>query len=299
MNAETVVSLRDVSVQYGKRVAVDTVSLTVAGGAIYALLGRNGAGKSSLVSAMLGFRPPNSGTVEVLGDNVWPHRAKLMDRIGVVAEVPDAPSEMRVGSLERFSSGLYSRWDASSFDERMRRVGIRVDSRFGELSKGQKKQVMLALALASSPDLVVLDDPTLGLDAVARKWLFEEVIGEMADRGLTVFLTTHDLAGVDLVADRVGILESGRLVLDEDMETLKSRFRRIRVPDPPPVLAASPLVTAAIRKWGTGTEAIVSNYDELSFDRFQEGANVVAEVSPLTLEEIFLAVAGQDPGGES
>ena len=107
-------------------------------------------------------------------------------------------------------------------EARLKRFGVALDTPFGKLSKGQKGQVSLSLALASAPRLLVLDDPTLGLDAVARKAVFEELIGDLADRGTTVFITTHDLAGVEPIADRVGILREGRLVLDEEMEALKA-----------------------------------------------------------------------------
>src|SRR6185369_17199131 len=101
-------------------------------------------------------------------------------------------------------------------------------------------------------------DPTLGLDVVARKSLFEEVIADLADRGMTVFLTTHDLAGVESIADHVAIMNGGRVVLDEELEPLKARFRRIRFANQAVALDAASLQTAVIRRWGTGTEAIVS-----------------------------------------
>src|SRR5207253_1261054 len=125
--------------------------------------------------------------------------------------------------------------------------------------------VSLALALAAAPELLILDDPTLGLDAVARKSLFEEVLGDLADRGITVLITTHDLASVENIADRVGILRHGRLVLDEDVETLKGRFRRIRFASQPMVFAQANLVAATVRQWGSGTEAVISNYDDVAF----------------------------------
>jgi ABC-2 type transport system ATP-binding protein len=297
MNAENALRADGVSVRYGRRTVVHDVSLTVPGGSVYALLGRNGAGKSSLVRCLLGQLAPSSGSVTIFGEDVWRRRASLMDRVGVVTEDADAPPETRVGHLANFSSRLYSRWTQSAFDERIGRFGIAADRRFGDLSKGQKKQVMLALALAASPDLVILDDPTLGLDVVARKSLFEEVIGDMADRRISVLVTTHDLAPVEAIADRVGILKDGRLMLDEDVETLKSRFRRIRFASQPTALAAAPLVAANVRQWGNGTEAIVTNYDDLAFERFRAEANLGGtEVSAMSLEEIFIAVAGEEQG---
>lgn len=283
----------DITVRYGKRTAVDHVSLSVPAGSVYALLGRNGAGKSSLVRAILGLVPPTEGRAAMFGEDVWRHRQRLMERVGVVSEDGDAPPEMRVRDLGWFSSRLYSRWSSLAFDERVGRFGIDQRARYGELSKGQRKQVSLALALAALPELIVLDDPTLGLDVVARKSLFDELIADMADRGLTVFITTHELSAIESIADRVGILENGRMVLDEELETLKSRFRRIRVAGPTASLEDADLAVTAARPWGSGTEAVATNYDELAFSRLRERSRT-AEVSHLSLEEIFVAVVGEE-----
>ena len=276
----TAIQASDVTVRYGKRIAVNGVSLAIPDGSVYALLGRNGAGKSSLVRCLLGQLRPDRGQVALWGTDVWKHREQLMDRVGIVPEEPDAPPEMRVKHLADFCARLYSRWRQDSFDGRLERFAIAPKSRFGELSKGQRKQVTLALALAASPELLILDDPTLGLDVVARKSLFEEVIADMADHGITVLITTHDLVAVESIADRVGVLRDGALVLDEELETLKARYRRIRSRE-----ALTGLDVASSRPWGSGTEAVVTNYDE------REIAN--AEVSPMSLEEIFIAVTGE------
>jgi ABC-2 type transport system ATP-binding protein len=222
-----------------------------------------------------------------------------MERVGVVSEDADAPPEMTVGAIAKFCSRLYARWDQGSVDARLARFGVSPKARFGSLSKGQKKQVSLALALANAPDLVVLDDPTLGLDAVARKSFFEEVVGELADRGITVFLTTHDLAGVEAIADRVAILRDGRLVLDEELEALKARFRRIRFAAQPRALETTPLRAASVRQWGSGAEMVVTNYDDLAFERFRASLDHEAEVTALSLEEIFIAMTGEEEGAPS
>jgi ABC-2 type transport system ATP-binding protein len=273
----TAIAAEGVTVRYGRRTAVDGVTLQVPDGSVYALLGRNGAGKSSLVRALLGQLEPELGRVSLFGEDAWRHRARLMQRVGVVAEEADAPAEMKVRDLGWLHRKLYADWRQSAFDERIERFGVDRRARFGNLSKGQKKQVSLALALATSPELLVLDDPTLGLDVVARKSLFEEVIADMADRGITVFITTH------------GILKGGKLVLDEELETLRGRFRRVRFAG---AAEALPMQTVAARAWGSGTEAIVTSFDEERFEDFR--TRVSAEASALTLEEIFVAVAGEE-----
>jgi ABC-2 type transport system ATP-binding protein len=296
----TAIQASDVTVRYGKKTAVDGVTLSVEPGSVYALLGRNGSGKSSLVRTILGQLPADGGKVELFGEDVWRHRARLMERIGVVPEDADAPPEMRVRELAWFSSRLYSRWNGAAFDDRVKRFGIDRNARAGDLSKGQKKQVSLALALATSPELLILDDPTLGLDVVAKKSLFEEVIADMADRGITVLITTHDLGPVEAIASRVGIIKNGRLALDEEVDTLKSRFRRVRFASQPMALQSANLVAAYVRQWGNGTEAVVSNYDDDQFARLREEAKLsTAEVTSMSLEEIFIAVAGEEQGGRS
>jgi ABC-2 type transport system ATP-binding protein len=291
------IHIADLSVRYGRTTAVDGVALSVTRGAVYALVGRNGAGKSSLVRCLLGQQKPQRGHVTLFGEDVWSRRSALMQRIGVVTEDGDAPPEMSVAAIARFCARLYDKWDQASVETRLRTFGVPLTSRFGSLSKGQKKQVSLALALATAPELLVLDDPTLGLDVVARKSLFEEVIGDLADRGTTILITTHDLTGVETFADRVGMMENGRLVLDEEVDALKSRFRRIRFAARPVALDTSVLRPTAMRAWGGGAEAIVSNYDDIAFERMRSTSDIgAAEVEAMSLEDIFIAIASGNNG---
>jgi ABC-2 type transport system ATP-binding protein len=250
------IGVDDLTVRYGRRTALDRVSFAVPAGSVYALLGRNGAGKSSLVRCLLGEQRPASGRTLLLGQDIWRERASVLTEVGVVHESPDAPPAMTATQLSRFCSRLYPRWDGAGLLARLERFGVPADIPFGKLSRGQRSQVALGLALAPEPRLLILDDPTLGLDPVARRSVFEELIGELADRGTTVFLTSHDLGGIEGIADRVGILQEGRLVLDDEVDALKRRFRRI------------------------------------SFPPGGEEMPQLAQVSVLTLEEIFLALVG-------
>jgi ABC-2 type transport system ATP-binding protein len=301
ISVSPLLAVEDLTVRYGRRTALDHLSLAVPAGSVYALLGRNGAGKSSLVRCLLGEQRPAEGRALLLGRDSWRERAAILAEVGVVPEEPDAPPSMTARQLSRFCSRLYPRWDEAGVRDRLDRFGVPSDVAFGKLSKGQKGQIALALALAFSPKLLILDDPTLGLDAYARKTFFEELIGELADRGTTVFLTTHDLAAVEGIADRVGILSDGKLLLDEGMESLKDRFRRISFPagdTAAPEREIAELVPVAVAARGWGVEAVVSNYDEERFTRTRPAvANQGVEIAALTLEEIFIALVGERKGG--
>jgi len=288
----SLIQVEGLTVRYGRRTALDGVSFEVPDGGVYALLGRNGAGKSSLVRCLLGEQRPAAGRTMLLGREAWRERARALTEVGVVHESPDAPPAMTARQLSRFCAPLYPRWDGDGFSARLRRFGIPENVAFGKLSRGQRAQVALGLALAPEPRLLVLDDPTLGLDPVARRAVFEELIGDLADRGTTVFLTSHDLGGVEGIAGRAGILQDGRLVLDEEIETLKRRFRRVSfAPGGEAAARLAELVPVAVASRGWRVEAVVSGWDD-DHPAVPPGATV--EVSALTLEEIFLALVG-DP----
>lgn len=292
-----VIRISDLTVSYGRHRALDAVSLQVNRGEVYALLGRNGAGKTSLVACLLGHRKGRTGRVRVFGKDAWSRRRQILGRVGVVPEEPDAPPEWTAAQLSRFHARLYPQWDEKMTGERLKRFRIPLDQPFGRLSKGQKGQVMLTLALSGRPDLLVLDDPTLGLDVVARSLLFDELIGELADRGTTVLITTHDLAGVEGIADRVGILSEERLILDESLESVKSRFRRIRaaaaadLAEAPAVLEPLGVISETTRT--LGREWVVDRFRDQAFSAHlvtPESTELAAD--PMSLEEIFITLTG-------
>ncbi len=294
-NGSRVAAFEGVTVRYGATLAADAVTLAVGEGCVVALLGRNGAGKSSLVRGLLGQQKPAAGRATLFGEDAWSARRAAMARVGVVPEEPDAPPRMTAAEAVAFCARLYPRFDRAGAETRLERFGVPTGVPIGGLSKGQKGQLGLTLALAPRPDLLVLDDPTLGLDVVARKSLYEEIVGELADRCTTVLLTTHDLAGVEAIADRIGVLVEGRLVLDEALETLRTRFRRVRFATQDvaavPAQPLAPLAPLGLVRGAFGVETVVERFDEATFERLRAHAGVPApEASGMSLEEIFIAV---------
>jgi len=290
--AAAVVSADGLEVRYGRRLVLHDVSFEVGAGQVFALLGRNGSGKTSLVRCLLGQQKPSVGRARLFGRDAWTERPRVMERIGVLPEEPDAPPSMSARELADFCRRLYPRWDGAAVLARLDRFGVPTQSPFSRLSRGERGAVMLSLCLGNTPELLVLDDPTLGLDVVARRALFEELIGELADRGTTIFVASHDLAGLEGLADRVGILHAGRLLLNEPLDGLKARFRRLRVPaGAPSEWGGFAVVSTRSQPWGH--EAVVSDFDENRLEALLAGrADRSLEVVGLTLEEIFLAVCG-------
>ena len=300
---EDAVVVDRLTVRYRRATACDAVSLRVRSGSVYALLGRDGAGKSSLARCVLGQQRPSAGRATLFGKDVWKERARLMTRVGAVPEEPDAPPAMTARQIMDFCRRLYPSWDEAGVAGRVERLGVPADIPFRRLTKEQQQGIMLAAALGHRPQLLVLDDPTLGLNPAARETLLAELIGVLADSGTTIFLATRDLSSVEGFATRVGILKGGRLVLDEEIETLKARFRRIRYGNDRTVERAEygtelddfDAVRVKVRGWGV--DAVVSNFTEWNFERFRRIEGVVdAEVSTMPLEEIFLAVVGERTG---
>ncbi|HSN57736.1 MAG TPA: ABC transporter ATP-binding protein [Candidatus Sulfomarinibacteraceae bacterium] len=291
------------TVRYGRTVAVDGVRFSVGAGQVYALLGRNGAGKSSTIACLAGQRRAAAGGCRVLGLDAWRRRRRVMDRVGIVPETPDLPPGSTAVELGRFLGRVRRRWSAADYAARIERLGVPPKLPVQRLSKGQRRQLALAAVLAASPEVLILDDPTLGLDAVVRRTLLAELVGELADRGTTVLVTTHDLAGVEGIADRVGIMTGGRLVLDEPLDDIKKRFRRLRfvrhagAGDDVIRSALDSLEPVAANLTGNGVDAVVGRAGDDAVAALSEVAVSEVAVEPLSLEEIFVALCGDDEGG--
>lgn len=293
MTTVPLLEIEGLSVRYASRTVLDGVSLQVARGSIYVLLGRNGVGKSSLVRCALGHQRATAGRALLFGTDAWTGRAKAMERVGVVPEEPDAPPGMTALEILRFCAALYPFFDTEGATGRLRRLGVPLDRAFASLSKGQQGSVMLAVALAPRPELLILDDPTLGLDAVARRALYDELIIELSERGVGVLVTTHDLRGIESLATRVGILRQTRLAVDEDLDALKTRYRRLRCPIHE--AGFEPFETARVSLHSWGLEAIVANFDEERLRAFQARTRMSdVEVGSLDLENVFIAIAGEE-----
>jgi ABC-2 type transport system ATP-binding protein len=301
---ESVVEIRGLHVRYGREVALQDVSFTVERGAVYALLGRNGAGKTSLLRCLLGLQKPDAGHTRILEKPSWAARSSMMARVGTMAETPNAPPRMSSRRTFRFLARIHPGADERLFEERLERFGVDPDRPFGQLSRGQKTVVSLGFALVSSPEVLILDDPTLGLDPQARRSFFDELISDLADRNTTVLLSSHDLAGIEGIADRIGVLSQARLILDEDLDSIKARYRRLRFSADSELPAGESrngkaermrglgLLTQQREAWGM--EAVTDAFGPGKAEELRAVLGSDLEIEPLSLEEIFLSISDSD-----
>lgn len=213
---------------YGKERALDTVSFQVEPGTIFALLGRNGAGKTTALKCLLGFLPPTRGRARLLGHDATRLPPDLRNRVGYVAEGQQLVGWMKVRQLVAFQKASFRSFDAGLCRGYLEQLGLPLKRRVFQLSRGMRAQLALALALAQRPELVILDDPAMGLDAVVRREFLEVMIDLIQEEGRTLLFTSHILSDVERVADRVAILDRGVLRVNAPLDTVKERIGRYR-----------------------------------------------------------------------
>lgn len=224
MNA---VELDSVIHRYGKVKALDGLSLTVRQGEMFGFLGRNGAGKTTTLKMLMGLLRPDSGDIAVLGRPVKRMPTALKQRIGYVCQEPNFYAWMTADQLGAFVGSFYKTWDAPEFQRLLRMLDVPRDRRASEMSGGTRTKLGLALALAPRPELLLLDEPTAGLDPVARREFNDQLQVLQREQGTTVMFSSHLVGEVEQLAQRVGIVQSGACRFEGEVGALRQRVRRI------------------------------------------------------------------------
>ena len=283
--------LNDVSKRFGSIAALNSLSLAIRAGELVALLGPNGAGKTTAVRLLLGLTKPDSGTARVFG--LDPREPRNRMQTGAMLQVGKVPETLRVREhIELFSSYYAAPLAMSEIIESAGLRGIE-DRLFGELSGGQRQRVLFALAICGNPDLLILDEPTVGLDVDARRGIWDE-IRRFVGKGRSVLLTTHYLEEADSLADRIIVIDHGRVIAEGTPAEIKSRAsgKRIRCATvlTLDVVRSLPFVTSATRDAFT-TEILTSNSDAVVRELLAQDAKLSnLEVTSAGLEEAFLTL---------
>lgn len=235
-----VVALRTVSKKFGTVTALEHVSLEIPPGVVCALLGANGAGKTTAIRILLGLERPDAGVAEVLGMDSIKASVEIRRRVGYVAEKPTLYEWMTIAEIGWFAAGFYAPGYQKVYAQAIEQFGLDESQRISTLSKGQRAKVALSLSLAHQPELLILDEPTSGLDPLVRREFLESMI-DVAAQGRSVLLCSHQVAEVERVADMVAILLNGRLLCVERLDDLKRDTREVTVTladeaSPPPLI---------------------------------------------------------------
>jgi len=283
------VDARRITRRFGVKTALDDVSLTIPRGGVFGLIGANGAGKTTLIKHILGMFKPQSGVVSVFGLDPVANPVGVLGRIGYLSEDRDLPGWMRVCELLRYTRAFFPAWDERYAEELRAAFDLDPMAKIKNLSRGQRARAGLLVALAHRPELLVLDEPSSGLDPVVRRDILAAIIRTIADEGRTVLFSSHLLDEVERVADRIAIIHQGRILLAAAMDDIKDSHRRITLRFGQAIEHA-PALVGALSSTGQGDEwTYVCNgqSEQLRRAAVALGATVVGD-DALTLDEIFV-----------
>jgi ABC-2 type transport system ATP-binding protein len=284
------IEARGLRKSFGGTVALDGVDLRVEEGRILGLVGPNGAGKSTALHAILGLTR-YEGELTVLGREPWAERDRLVRDVSFVADVAVLPRWMRVSQTLDYVAGVHPRFDRARAEAFLARTDIRPTSKLRELSKGMVAQLHLALVMAIDARLLVLDEPTLGLDILYRKQFYDTLLNDYFDRSRTIVVTTHQVEEIQDVLTDLVFINHGRIVLDCSMEEFESRYLEVMV-RPGDIGAARALGPIHERQlFGRG----ILLYDRADRDRLA----ALGDVRTPSIADVFVAVMGVQPAGEA
>jgi ABC-2 type transport system ATP-binding protein len=290
----TVIEARGLRKAFGTTIALDAIDLRVEEGHILGMIGPNGAGKSTALNAILGLTQ-YQGELKVLGRNPWEERDQLMRDVCFIADVVVLPRWMRVAWALEYVAGVHPRFDRAKAESFIAKTDIRRASKIGELSKGMVTQLHLALVMAIDAKLLVLDEPTLGLDILYRKQFYDSLLNDYFDRSRTIVVTTHQVEDVQHVLTDLMFINRGRIVLDCSMEDFESRYVEVAVL--PERVAAARALRPMHERQALGRTFLLFDLKLNPAGRQQVAA--LGEVHTPGIADLFVAMLGDKPGNKA
>ncbi len=275
--------------QAGKNFELRDLSLQVPEGSIYGFLGPNGSGKTTSIRLCLGLLQPKAGRITVLGHEIPRESPRALGRIGYVPERPHLYQSLTVDESLRYHSAFYPTWEGKFADELVGRFGLDRSRGLSRLSKGEMGKLMILLALAQRPDLLVLDEPTDGLDPVVRREVLSALLDYVSERSATVFISSHLIHELERICDWVGVMDRGRLVAELPMQSFKNGIKRLRVTKAPSLLGDTPFVLLAREYLEGAAETWVVRGWQAPMAQYFDGVGAdLREIVDLDLEEGFV-----------
>ena len=291
------VATHGLSMRYGKQVALDAVDLRVPEGSVYVLVGANGAGKSSAMKVLLNLERAAAGRAEVFGLDSIDDGPRVRAQVGYIAESHEQTySWLTCGRLMQYVAAHYPAWDHAYAEHLVKIFGVRPERKTGTLSKGESRRLQFVLALAHRPPLLLLDEPTDGLDPVVRNRTLAQLAEHLADTPTTVVISTHHIHEVESLADHVGVLSAGRLVAQMSRDELRRTVLRYRVEVPDGWQAPADLRVPSFRRSPAGREVqwtLIGEERDVTARLATAGA-IVRDVTPLAMEEAAFAFMAEE-----
>ena len=285
-----VIDIKNLCRSFGEKEVLHDVSLAIPEGGVFGLIGSNGAGKTTLIKHILGSHYAQSGSVSVFGFDPVREPVQVLSKIGYMSEDRDVPSWMRVQEIIDFTKSFYEKWDSSYAEDLIHLFELNPKQRIRTMSRGQAARVCLLVALAHRPQLLILDEPSSGLDPIIRRDILSAIVRTTAEDGRTVFFSSHLLDEVERLADRVAILHQGRILFHDTLDSLLASFRRVTLRfteshASAPDLAGSLSCRGQDREW-----TYVHRGDRKQLVQAAEEANaqIVVEHS-LNLDDVFVS----------
>lgn len=283
------IETRDLQFRPGRGFEISNLSMHVPSGALYGFLGPNGAGKTTTIRLLLGLTPAQSGSVTVLGRSMPSEYVEVMSRTGYVPERPHLYPTLSVDETLRLHSAFHSRWDNTWAAELKRQFALVGERRVGSLSKGETGKLMMLLALAQQPELLVLDEPTDGLDPVVRRDVLEALLGYVSSHTATVLISSHLVHELERICDWIAVMDRGRMVAELPMQEFKDGMKRLVVADAERATANPPFTVLAKKQDnGGGEQWLVRGWTNSMREYFVKTGGTLREVIDLDLEEGFV-----------
>jgi len=283
------IRIRDLTWRAGKEFALRDLSMTVPTGAIYGFLGPNGSGKTTTIRLMLGMMEAEHGSVEVLGHSIPKYAHRALAKIGYVPERLHLYSRLTVDEQIRFHRAFYPTFDLAESERLRRRFGLREDQKIAGLSKGESGKLMMLLALSQQAELLVLDEPTDGLDPVIRREVLSALVEYVDVRKATVFISSHLVHEQERICDWVGVMDHGRMVAELPMQEFRSGIKRLRVLNAPPSRDAMPFSVLSSDAVAQHSEDwVVRGWQPEMREWFQRSGAELRDVQDLDLEDSFV-----------
>jgi ABC-2 type transport system ATP-binding protein len=291
--SDEAIAVQGLEKRYGELTAVNGLDLRVPRGAVYGFLGRNGAGKTTTIKMLLGLARPTAGQARVLGFDFQRDRLEILRRVAFVGENKVLYENLTPAEMLRFVRPFYSSWSDAAAENCTRRLDIPMQKRFKNLSKGNRAKVWMLLALAQGAELLLLDEPTAGLDPFMNDTLLKLLSEYAAEGGRTVFFSSHHLAEVEQICDWVGIVDEGRMLLEARLEDLREHYRLVTAAGNNLPEANAAGVVAASRN-GRFSRFLLARDAETFAAGLRANGAAITEVTPLSLREVFLELVRKE-----